>query len=85
MDLTGRVGQIDGFELHKKTNSMRFKRAKQVKRNMNIYCHSFGFRTPYQVILDGNFMQVARATGKNLEEALPDFLGGPCRLSRLCP
>ncbi|KAJ3303299.1 Small subunit processome component [Kappamyces sp. JEL0829] len=47
---------------------------------MNIYCHSFGFRTPYQVILDGNFMQVARATGKNLEEALPDFLGGPCRL-----
>ena len=61
---------------------MKFKRAKKTKRNMGIYCHSFGFRAPYQVILDGNFLQVARMTGKNLEEALPQFLGEECRLSK---
>ena len=50
---------------------------------MGIYCHSFGFRSPYQVILDGNFLQVARLTGKKLEEALPQFLGDQVRMSKL--
>ena len=60
---------------------MRFKRAKKVKRNIGIYCNSFGFRAPYQVILDGNFLQVARATEKKIDEVLPQFLGGPVRAS----
>lgn len=61
---------------------MKFKRAKKTKRNMGIYCHTFGFRAPYQVVCDGNFLQVARMTGKKLEEALPQFLGDECRLSK---
>lgn len=62
-------------------NNMRFKRAKQVKRNMAIYSNSFGFRQPYQVILDGNFIQVARQNAKVLDDALPRFLDGPVRMS----
>jgi U3 small nucleolar RNA-associated protein 23 len=30
--------------------------------------------------VDGNFIQVARLTGKNIEEALSLYLGGPVRL-----
>jgi U3 small nucleolar RNA-associated protein 23 len=58
----------------------KLKRQKQNKRNMNIYTHSFGFRQPYQVIVDGNFIHVCRTTGKKLDEILPLYLGGPARI-----
>ncbi|KAJ3326002.1 WD repeat-containing protein 34 [Boothiomyces sp. JEL0866] len=56
------------------------KRQKKTKKNMQIYGHSFGFRQPYQFILDGNFLHVARLTGKKLEETLPAFIGAETRL-----
>lgn len=59
----------------------KLKRQKNNKRNMNIYTHTFGFRQPYQVIADGNFIHVARLTDKKLDEALPVMLGGEVRLS----
>ncbi|KAJ3261798.1 Small subunit processome component [Boothiomyces macroporosus] len=59
---------------------MKLKRQKKTKKNMQIYGHSFGFRQPYQFILDGNFIHVARLTGKKLEETLPAFIGAETRL-----
>jgi len=37
---------------------MKPKRAKAVRRRMAMYCHTFGFREPYRVLVDGNFIQV---------------------------
>ncbi|KAG0254977.1 hypothetical protein DFQ27_006520 [Actinomortierella ambigua] len=38
---------------------MKVKRAKAYKKAMNLYVQSFGFRKPYQVIVDSEFIQVA--------------------------
>ncbi|KAF9977129.1 hypothetical protein BGZ73_006896 [Actinomortierella ambigua] len=38
---------------------MKVKRAKANKRAMNLYVQSFGFRKPYQVLVDSEFIQVA--------------------------
>ncbi|RIB18273.1 Fcf1-domain-containing protein, partial [Gigaspora rosea] len=38
---------------------MRPKRTKQYKRLMALYSNSFGFREPYQILVDWNFMQTA--------------------------
>ena len=37
---------------------MKVKKDKVVRRRMAMYCHVFGFREPYRVICDGNFLQV---------------------------
>lgn len=36
--------------------SMRGKRSKQYKKLMNAYGHSFGFRAPYQVLMDSEII-----------------------------
>ncbi|KAI8907815.1 Fcf1-domain-containing protein [Gorgonomyces haynaldii] len=59
---------------------MKVKRQKTNKRNMSVYLHSFGFRQPYQVILDGTFLQIARLSSMNLENSLERILVGKCRL-----
>ena len=61
----------------------KLKRQKHNKRTMAVYSQSFGFRHPYQVIVDGNFLHVAKLAGKNIEETLPKHLGGPVRLSNI--
>ncbi|RIA85679.1 Fcf1-domain-containing protein [Glomus cerebriforme] len=38
---------------------MRQKRTKQYKRLMTLYSNSFGFREPYQILVDGDFMRTA--------------------------
>ncbi|CAI2168228.1 6875_t:CDS:2 [Funneliformis geosporum] len=38
---------------------MRPKRTKQYKRLMALYSASFGFREPYQILVDGDFVQTA--------------------------
>ncbi|KAL2919293.1 hypothetical protein HK105_200936 [Polyrhizophydium stewartii] len=59
---------------------MGIRRLKSAKRHMGIYQHSFGFREPFQVLVDGNFLHVARESKKNLEEALPKILTGQVKL-----
>ncbi|KAI8925903.1 Fcf1-domain-containing protein [Entophlyctis helioformis] len=59
---------------------MKVKRQKVNKKYMSVYIHSFGFRQPYQVLLDANFIEVARQTKKDLSDALPKLLGGQVRL-----
>lgn len=58
---------------------MKITTQKANKRQMKIYAHSYKFRKPYQVIIDGTFIQVARMSGMKLEEALSRTLIGEIR------
>ena len=55
---------------------MRLKRAKQYKRHLALYNINFGFRQPYQVILDGNFLHKATKLQVNLMDALVNIFNG---------
>lgn len=59
---------------------MKIKRYKKAERFMSIYKNNFGFREPYQVLLDGTFCQVALAHKVNIQEQLPKYLSGECKL-----
>ncbi|KAJ3410071.1 Small subunit processome component [Chytridiales sp. JEL 0842] len=59
---------------------MRVKRAKTYKRFMTAYTKTFGFREPYQVLADGNFIQVIGIMKTKMEDALPKVLGGKVKL-----
>ncbi|KAK9761482.1 hypothetical protein K7432_013596 [Basidiobolus ranarum] len=58
---------------------MKAKRQKQYKKCMQIYQNTFGFREPYQVIVDGNFCQAALDSRTNLKEQLPKTLLGQAK------
>lgn len=47
---------------------------------MSLYKNNFGFREPYQILLDGTFCQVALAHKVNIQEQLPKYLSGTCKL-----
>lgn len=47
---------------------------------MTIYKNDFGFREPYQILLDGTFCQVALAHKVNIQDQLPKYLSGQCKL-----
>lgn len=34
---------------------MKIKRYKKVSKNLNFYVNNFGFRQPYQILIDGTF------------------------------
>ncbi|KAJ3240739.1 hypothetical protein HDU81_002930 [Chytriomyces hyalinus] len=59
---------------------MRVKRAKKNKKNMGVYVQIFGFREPYQMILDGNLIQVASMMKIDTWTSLPKVLQGQVRL-----
>ncbi|KAF9177987.1 hypothetical protein BGZ51_008045 [Haplosporangium sp. Z 767] len=53
---------------------MRLKRHKDYKRYMNMYCQSFGFRKPYQVLVDADFIEVALQQRMDLRTHIPKVL-----------
>lgn len=59
---------------------MKIKRNKKAGRYMSLYRNNFGFREPYQVLLDGTFCQVALQNKVNIQEQLPKYIGGECKL-----
>lgn len=59
---------------------MKIKRYKKAERYMSLYKNNFGFREPYQTLLDGTFCQVALAHKVNIQDQLPKYLGGQCKL-----
>ncbi|KAG9289184.1 hypothetical protein G9A89_022493 [Geosiphon pyriformis] len=70
---------------------MRQKRAKQYKRLMGLYNVSFGFREPYQILLDGDFFYTALQYKINLETQLSKVMQGAtkqmyttCSYTELC-
>ncbi|KAI9230606.1 MAG: Fcf1-domain-containing protein [Piptocephalis tieghemiana] len=64
---------------------MRLKRQKVYKRLMGMYTTTFGFRPPYQVIVDGDFVQLALSQTISLRDQLPKILLAPTKqLSTSC-
>lgn len=59
---------------------MKIRRYKRVGRYMSLFRNNFGFRTPYQVLLDATFCQVALDNKVNIQEQIPKYLGGECKL-----
>ncbi|THH04662.1 hypothetical protein EW145_g5357 [Phellinidium pouzarii] len=53
---------------------MRQKRAKAYRKLMHLYCMSFGFRQPYQVLVDAEMCQEAVASKIDLSKQLANVL-----------
>lgn len=47
---------------------------------MSLYRNNFGFRAPYQILIDGTFCQVALQYKVNIQEQLPKYLSAECKL-----
>lgn len=47
---------------------MKIKRQKKVNKNLNFYVNNFGFRQPFQVLIDGTFCQTALKVSFNLKK-----------------
>ncbi|XP_053103470.1 rRNA-processing protein UTP23 homolog isoform X2 [Hemicordylus capensis] len=59
---------------------MKIKRQKHAKKNMGFYKYNFGFREPFQVLLDGTFCQAALRNKIQIREQLPGYLAGATQL-----
>ncbi|CAA7266606.1 unnamed protein product [Cyclocybe aegerita] len=55
---------------------MRQKRAKAYRKLMHLYCMSFGFRQPYQVLVDSEFCKSAVVQKLDLQKQLHTVLQG---------
>lgn len=44
---------------------MRLKRHRKAERNINFYCINFGFRKPYQILIDGTFCMASAQVSSN--------------------
>jgi U3 small nucleolar RNA-associated protein 23 len=53
---------------------MGIKRTKSTKKSLLIYKNNFGFRAPYQVLLDGNFIHTALKMLKEQKHSLNSFI-----------
>ena len=71
-----------GFEF---TTTMRGKRAKQYKKLMNAYAHTFGFRAPYQVLMDPEIVLDATKHKMELVRGLEKCLHGMVKPSMPSP
>eukprot|EP01089_Gocevia_fonbrunei_P019416 TRINITY_DN6870_c0_g2_i1.p1 TRINITY_DN6870_c0_g2~~TRINITY_DN6870_c0_g2_i1.p1 ORF type:complete len:301 (-),score=36.63 TRINITY_DN6870_c0_g2_i1:58-960(-) len=59
---------------------MRYKKTKQVKKNMTFYQMKFKFTPPYQLLLDAAFIHGSIQKKLNLEKSLTILLGGEVKL-----
>ncbi|KAK9464643.1 Fcf1-domain-containing protein [Lipomyces arxii] len=55
---------------------MRQKRSKSYRKQMATYCLAFGFRKPYQVLVDGDIIYDATKYKMNLEKSLGSVVQG---------
>ncbi|XP_006130849.2 rRNA-processing protein UTP23 homolog [Pelodiscus sinensis] len=59
---------------------MKITRQKHAKKHMGFYKYNFGFREPFQVLLDGTFCQAALRNKIQIREQLPGYLAGATQL-----
>ncbi|XP_050442964.1 rRNA-processing protein UTP23 homolog [Adelges cooleyi] len=59
---------------------MRLKRHQKAERNINFYCVNFGFRKPFQILVDGTFCMASAQNRVQLREDIPKYLGGEVKL-----
>lgn len=60
---------------------MRVTRTKRCKRLISFYMKTFGFRYPFQAIVDPEFIQASIVSKVRLEHGVPELLTGPAKLS----
>lgn len=59
---------------------MKIKRYKKAQRIIAFYRNTFGFRPPYQVLIDGTFSQQALKNKVNIAEQIEKYLGDKVKL-----
>ena len=59
---------------------MKVKRQKNVRKILTFYRNSFGYRSPFQVLVDGTFCRAALNCKVNISEQLPKYLDAEIRL-----
>ncbi|RWS21536.1 rRNA-processing protein UTP23-like protein [Leptotrombidium deliense] len=59
---------------------MKIKRYKKVNKHLAFYRNTFGFRKPYQILLDATFCQMALKYKVNIKEQLPKYLADETKL-----
>uniref|UniRef100_A0A131YNQ0 rRNA-processing protein UTP23 homolog n=1 Tax=Rhipicephalus appendiculatus TaxID=34631 RepID=A0A131YNQ0_RHIAP len=59
---------------------MRINRYRRVQRNLNFYKNAFGFRPPYQILVDGTFCAAALKYKVNIRDQMPKYLGDEVKL-----
>lgn len=59
---------------------MKIARYKKASKTINFYKHNFGFRDPYQVLIDATFCQLALQHQINIQDQLPKYLQAELRL-----
>ncbi|XP_023667620.2 rRNA-processing protein UTP23 homolog [Paramormyrops kingsleyae] len=59
---------------------MKIKRQKQAKKTISFYKYNFGFREPFQILLDGTFCQAALKNKIQIKEQMPKYLMGELQL-----
>lgn len=64
---------------------MRQKRAKAYRKLMAVYSHAFGFRQPYQILIDADFCQVLHDCKFDVAKQLHTVLQGDVKPSKLPP
>ncbi|GAA6073450.1 rRNA-processing protein UTP23 homolog [Tachysurus ichikawai] len=59
---------------------MKIKRQKHVKKAISFYKYNFGFREPFQILIDGTFCQAALKNKIQIKEQLPKYFMGEVQL-----
>lgn len=59
---------------------MKVKRQKHVRKILTFYRSSFGYHSPFQVLVDGTFCRAALNCKVNISEQLPKYLDGEVKL-----
>ncbi|XP_049802700.1 rRNA-processing protein UTP23 homolog isoform X3 [Schistocerca nitens] len=59
---------------------MKISRHKKVHKYLNFFCNNYGFRQPYQILIDGTICFAALKNKLTLKEQLPKYLGGDVKL-----
>ncbi|XP_066531090.1 rRNA-processing protein UTP23 homolog [Hoplias malabaricus] len=59
---------------------MKIKRQKQAKKTLSFYRYNFGFREPYQILIDGTFCQAALKNKIQIKEQMPKYFMGEVHL-----
>lgn len=59
---------------------MKVKRYKRVQKYLQFYKNKFGFRSPFQILIDGTFCQFSLQNKVNISEQMPKYLSDSCKL-----
>nr|CAD7260500.1 unnamed protein product [Timema shepardi] len=59
---------------------MKITRHKKVHKYLSFFCNNFGFRQPYQVLIDGTFCYAALKNQVNIREQIPKYLEAEVKL-----